>query len=131
VTTLRLGPVDSFPVEEAVHVKVEGHTVVVVRRATEPPQGGAVCVFSDRCPHLGLSLTRGPGGTRYADGVITCPYHNSRFDVTTGANLDWASGVAGFAVPGWSRRLVALGRKPAPLRLVDASVVDGQVEIHV
>ena len=64
---------------------------------------------------MGLSLTSGPGGKRYSDGVIQCPWHNSRFVVRTGENLDWVGGLAGRSVPGWSRRVLAAGRQPAPL----------------
>jgi nitrite reductase/ring-hydroxylating ferredoxin subunit len=125
MTTHELGPVETFPLEQATAVKVEGQTYVVVRR-----QGDELCVFSDRCPHVGLSLTKGPGGTKYSDGVITCPFHNSEFDVCSGANLDWAPGFAGIKAPSWSRRLLAMGRKPASLRTFPASVVDGQVVVE-
>jgi nitrite reductase/ring-hydroxylating ferredoxin subunit len=79
----------------------------------------------NRCPHLGLSLTKGPGGTRFAEGQLVCPWHNSRFDFCTGENLDWAPGFAGRAMPRWSAKLIALGRKPAPLTTYDV-VVDGE-----
>ena len=126
MTTHRLGPVDTFPLEQATAVKVDGQTFVVVRRGDEE-----LCAFSDKCPHLGLSLTRGPGGTKYSDGVITCPFHNSRFDVSSGENLDWAPGFAGIKAPSWSRRIIALGRKPAPLHTFAATVVDGEVVVEL
>jgi nitrite reductase/ring-hydroxylating ferredoxin subunit len=47
-----------------------------------------VGLAGNRCPHLGFSLTRGPGGLKYEDGVVQCPWHNSRFNVCTGENLD-------------------------------------------
>ncbi|HRV67205.1 MAG TPA: Rieske (2Fe-2S) protein, partial [Candidatus Nanopelagicales bacterium] len=87
-----------------------------------------VCIVSDRCPHAGLSLSRGPRGG-YEDGVITCPWHNSRFDVCSGENLDWTPGVAGVKAPKWSRRLIAMGKSPAPLTVLAASVKDGQVVV--
>jgi nitrite reductase/ring-hydroxylating ferredoxin subunit len=46
---------------------------------------------------------------------VQCPWHNSRFDLCTGENRDWTSGFAGRKMPRWSHRLIALGRKPAPL----------------
>jgi nitrite reductase/ring-hydroxylating ferredoxin subunit len=49
-------------------------------------------------------LTSGPGGRNYADGVIQCPWHNSRFVVRSGENLDWTPGIAGRSVPAWLRR---------------------------
>jgi|GEM_PF-597934 nitrite reductase/ring-hydroxylating ferredoxin subunit len=119
------GSLEDFPEETPVRVPVAGQQVVIVRRSD-----GTLCAFADRCPHLGVSLTRGPGGTHYADGVITCPFHNSKFDVTSGANLDWTPGFAGVGMPSWSRRIIALGRKPAPLTLFEARTQDGNVVVE-
>lgn len=74
---------------------------------------------------MGLSLSKGPGGVRYSDGEVVCPWHNSRFDLVTGENRDWAPGFAGREMPRWSRRLIALGRKPAPLTTYPV-VVEGE-----
>lgn len=124
---LRLGPLSDFPPGEATPIKVDGQTYVVVRHPDDPER---VCVVSDRCPHLGFSLTKGPGGKNYADGVITCPFHNSRFDVCSGDNLDWTPGFAGRTAPRWSRKLIAMGRKPAPLTTFEASIQGGDVVVH-
>lgn len=124
--TTSLGRLDDFAVDAATPVKSSGTTYVVVRRAESPDE---VCVVLDKCPHLGLSLTKGPKGG-YADGVITCPWHNSRFEVCSGENLDWAPGFAGLTAPGWSRKLIAMGKSPAPLHVVPASVVDGEVVVE-
>ena|SRR5918992_5927049 len=77
--------------------------------------GESLYAARNRCPHLGFSLTTGPGGTRFAGGEVQCPWHNSSFDLCTGENRDWAPGFAGRDMPRWSHRLIALGRKPAPL----------------
>jgi len=74
-----------------------------------------LCAARNRCPHLGFSLTKGPGGLKYAAGQVVCPWHNSSFDLATGENLDWTPGFAGKETPRWSHRMVALGRKPSPL----------------
>jgi nitrite reductase/ring-hydroxylating ferredoxin subunit len=34
-----------------------------------------------------------------ADGQVVCPWHNSRFDLASGENLDWAPGFAGRDMP--------------------------------
>ena len=98
---------------------MEGTTLLVARDEE------GLCAVNNRCPHLGLSLTSGPGGKRYEDGVIQCPWHNSRFVVRTGENLDWVAGVGGRSVPRWSRRVIAAGRKPAPLHTYPV-VIDGE-----
>jgi 3-phenylpropionate/trans-cinnamate dioxygenase ferredoxin subunit len=45
---------------------------------------GAVYAVSGACPHLGCPLFTGS----MAGGVLTCPCHDWRFDVRTGAFLD-------------------------------------------
>ena len=64
----------------------------------------------------------GAGGTKYEHGQVVCPWHNSRFDLASGANLDWAPGFAGRDLPRWSRKLIALGRKPSPPTTYDVEV---------
>ena len=124
--TTPLGRLDDFALDTPTPVKVDGTTYLVIRRSETPDE---VCVIPDKCPHAGLSLTKGPRG-KYEDGVITCAWHNSRFDVCTGANLDWTPGVAGIPIPGWSRRLVAMGKAPTPLTVPPVTVEDGEVLLH-
>jgi nitrite reductase/ring-hydroxylating ferredoxin subunit len=118
-----LGALTDFVDGQLVPVEKDGHKLIVARKGDE------VHVADNRCPHLGFSLTRGPGGLRYDDGVVQCPWHNSRFDVCTGANLDWAPGFAGRDAPRWSRAVIALGRKPKPLTLVPARLEAGNVVV--
>lgn len=82
--------------------------------------GDAYYALENRCPHMGWGMGRGT----VVDGVITCPWHGSRFEVCSGKNLDWVSGFAGIKTPKWSHRLIALGKKPAPMTSIEL-VVDG------
>lgn len=116
---VRIGVVSDFAPGTMTEMEVDGTKLIVAR------DDEGVCVAQNRCPHLGLSLTSGPGGRHYDDGVVQCPWHNSRFVVRTGENLDWAPGVAGRSVPRWSRRLIAAGRKPAPLTTFPVAI-DGE-----
>jgi len=120
-----VGPLEQFVDGELVAVEVEGRSLIVGRVGSE------VHVAVNKCPHLGFSLTKGPGGLNYENGVVQCPWHNSRFDLCTGANLDWVSGFAGKSIPKWSQSLVKLGRQPRDLTLVPATVVDGIVTVSV
>ncbi len=124
-TEIRVGPLSDVRDGALTAVVVGGHRLIVERRGDE------VHVARNRCPHLGFSLTRGPGGLRYEDGVVQCPWHNSRFDVKTGDNLDWVTGFAGRRVPSWSRRLIGLGRRPRGLDTLSATVRDGDVYVVV
>lgn len=88
---------------------------------------GQVKAVSSKCPHLGLSLAKG----KLDGGAITCPFHGSRFDVCTGDNLDWCNAVVGIPVPGWTSRLISLGKKPQSLPTYEASEQDGKVFVRV
>ncbi len=124
-TEVRVGSLSDLLDGELTGVEVNGHRLIVAR------QGDEVHVARNRCPHLGFSLTRGPGGLRYGDGVVQCPWHNSRFDVFTGENLDWVTGFAGRSVPSWSRSVIALGRRPRGLDTLSATVRDGDVYVTI
>lgn len=120
-----VGKVTDFVDGQLRAVDANGTPVVVAR------DGETFCAARNRCPHLGFSLTSGPGGLRYSDGVVQCPWHNSRFEMCTGENLDWATGFAGREVPRWSRGLVALGRTPAPLTTLSVTVEGDEVVVEL
>lgn len=105
---------------ELCQVKVDGKPVLLSRVK------GKVCAFSAKCPHIGLSLAKG----KVDKGVIRCPFHGSRFDMASGANLDWANAVAGLSMPKWSHGLLAMGNKPAPLEMYKAEERDGSIFIE-
>lgn len=122
---IRVGNVGELS-DGRLHQVDAGGTAVIVGQS-----GDSLCAAKNRCPHLGLSLTKGPGGTKYADGVVTCAWHNSRFEFASGENRDWAPGFAGRDMPRWSRRLIALGRKPAPLTTYPVTVVGDDVFVEL
>ena len=70
-----LGPVDRFPIDEPAPAVVDDVPLLVVRTAT-----GAQ-VLEARCTHRGGPLNEG----EVADGCVTCPWHGSVFDLSTGA----------------------------------------------
>jgi NADPH-dependent 2,4-dienoyl-CoA reductase/sulfur reductase-like enzyme/nitrite reductase/ring-hydroxylating ferredoxin subunit len=55
----------------------EEESVLLVRQGTE------LFAWEDSCTHVGCPLSYG----YLADGVITCPCHNARFDARTGATI--------------------------------------------
>lgn len=90
-------------------------------------QGGAVFALENKCPHLNLPLGKG----KIENGQIVCPFHGSRFDIQTGENKDWVAAVVGIPLPGWSRGLVAMGKKPAPVKTFPVSVENGDVMVDL
>jgi nitrite reductase/ring-hydroxylating ferredoxin subunit len=56
---------------------------------------GAAFALDDRCPHMGFPLHRGT----IESGLLTCHWHNARFDVSSGGTLDpWADDVRAYPV---------------------------------
>jgi len=71
-----LGPLASFPAgEPALKKDAGGRRFACVR------DGDAVHAVDDRCPHQGYPLSQGEA----RGGVLTCAWHNWKFDLATGA----------------------------------------------
>jgi nitrite reductase/ring-hydroxylating ferredoxin subunit len=63
--------------------------VLVVRGADRPiavfaHDGDRVSAVDNRCPHLGFPLSRGT----VRDGILTCHWHQARFDLCSGCTFD-------------------------------------------
>jgi nitrite reductase/ring-hydroxylating ferredoxin subunit len=84
---------------------------------------GVVQAFVNKCPHLGLKLTKG----KITAGVITCPFHGSSFDLTTGAEEGWVTGVMGVKMPGVVCNVLAMGKAPHGLTKLPANEAGGKV----
>lgn len=59
-------------------LRVENTRVVLVNLH------GEVHAYLDRCPHLGVALSRGT----FEDGVVTCPGHGYRFLAAGGGGVN-------------------------------------------
>ncbi|MEO7328966.1 MAG: Rieske (2Fe-2S) protein [Minicystis sp.] len=70
-----LGSLADLPEGAPTLRKVDGHRFVCVRRGEE------VDALDDRCPHQGYPLSQGS----VRDGVLTCEWHNWKFELGTGA----------------------------------------------
>ncbi|MEQ8665576.1 MAG: Rieske (2Fe-2S) protein [Rhodospirillales bacterium] len=65
-------------------VKLAGRQIALFHR------GGAVYACNNHCPHEGYPLKE---GTLSGDCVLTCNWHNWKFDLRTGANLNYGDNV--------------------------------------
>jgi nitrite reductase/ring-hydroxylating ferredoxin subunit/uncharacterized membrane protein len=107
-TTFQAGPIDwravaaldDLPMQRPHAVTVDGVSLVLVRH------DGGVSVAEARCPHRGGPLAEGT----VTDGCITCPWHESRFDLRSGAVVD--------------------GPSTHPLPVYETRFVDGSVEVR-
>lgn len=86
---------------------------------------GQLRVVIDKCTHLGMPMRKG----KFDGRAITCPFHGSRFDLVTGENLDWVSGVMGAKMPAWACKVIAMGKKPAPLTTLRVEERDNGVYV--
>ncbi len=109
-------------VEGAVHVaSVAGKSIALTRVK------GTVQAFENKCPHLGLALSRG----KIEGSAITCPWHGSKFDMCSGKNLDWVNSFVGIPMPDWTHGMISMGKKPAGITTFKASEKDGAVLVDL
>lgn len=99
----------------------EGTTVVVAK------VGDGYCAVINKCPHMGLPIA----GGRLDGDTIVCPWHNSKFDLCSGKNLDWVTGVVGVKLPEWSRKIVALGKEPQPIQSFTVTEEEGKLFVDL
>jgi len=109
--------------ENEVHVvKIENKTLLLSRVK------GEICAVDNKCPHWGLPLAKG----KVENGIVTCPFHGSSFDLCSGANLDWVAALGGkVPLPMWTRKLVALGQSATPLKTYPAREENGVIYVEV
>jgi nitrite reductase/ring-hydroxylating ferredoxin subunit len=69
---------DELWVGEMRGLVLRGERLLVVRLEQQ------LCVYRDRCPHQGHPLSEG----KLEQGVITCRFHEHRFDAATGAGIN-------------------------------------------
>ncbi len=91
---------------ELLTVDVDGLSVLLSRI------DGKVCAVVNRCPHMGMKMSRG----KICDGIVKCPWHGSSFNFCSGENVDWVNSFAGIPMPGWTHKMIAMGKSPAGLQ---------------
>ena len=65
------------------------------------------CAIANKCPHLGLPMSKG----KVENGVITCPFHGSKFEMCTGKNVEWVETFVGIPLPGVAKKMMAMGKE--------------------
>jgi nitrite reductase/ring-hydroxylating ferredoxin subunit len=99
-------------------VPLDGGVIGVGRWAVGRSRGEVFAV-SRRCRHQFADLA---DGSVDADGCLVCPWHQSRYDVRTGAMISGPKGFLGYhgPTPGYTQLVLAYGRH---LKLRVATVV--------
>ena len=109
---MAVGSADMLEDGEMRELNIDGQTLLLAR--TE----GTYYATQGLCPHLAAHLARG----KLEGYVVTCPRHDSQFDVRDGHNLQWIP-----KVPRLARTLAQAVKKPTDLRTFPIRVEDGQV----
>src|ERR687886_2050592 len=86
---VHVGSLEALQKEGRLLTKAGGHGVCVFWH------DGRAYALDDRCPHMGFPLHRGS----VESGLVTCHWHNARFDLRSGGTLDpWADDVRAYPV---------------------------------
>jgi nitrite reductase/ring-hydroxylating ferredoxin subunit len=103
MTQIKIATVSDVSSEKVLKTDANGQSVLVAK------VGDRYCAVANKCPHLGLPLAKG----KYANGVITCPFHGSKFEICTGKNVEWVESFAGIPLPGMAKKMMAMGKAPS------------------
>lgn len=89
-------------VDKVLKASANGQSVLVGK------VGDTYCSIANKCPHMGLPMAKG----KFENGVITCPFHGSKFELCTGKNVEWVDSVVGIPLPGVAKKIMAMGKAP-------------------
>lgn len=103
MTKVNIAKTSDVPANKALKVSAEGQAMLVAK------VGDGYCAIANKCPHLGLPMAKG----NLENGVLTCPFHGSKFEMCTGKNVEWVESFAGIPLPGMAKKMMAMGKSPA------------------
>jgi nitrite reductase/ring-hydroxylating ferredoxin subunit len=86
--------------DKVLKTSANGQSVIVAK------VGDKYCAIANKCPHFGLPLAKG----KFENGVITCPFHGSKFEVCTGKNTEWVESFVGIPLPNIAKKMIAMGK---------------------
>lgn len=102
MTKTKIASVSDVSTDKVLKTSANGQSVLVAK------VGDKYCAVANKCPHLGLPMAKG----KFENGVITCPFHGSKFEICTGKNTEWVESVVGIPLPGFAQKIVAMGKSP-------------------
>jgi len=106
---------EELPEGERKVVNISDHAILLIHH-----QGQIYAVVS-ACPHMRLPLK----GAKISDHTLTCPWHHSAFDLTSGDVKEWSPWP-----PALGRMLGTLSREKA-LKVFPTKVEDGAIWIGI
>lgn len=103
MTKTKIATTADVNADKAFKAKANDQTLLVAK------VGSQYCAIANKCPHLGLPMSKG----KVENGVITCPFHGSKFEMCSGKNVEWVETFAGIPLPGAAKKMMAMGKAPA------------------
>ena len=111
MTKTKIADVSSVSSDKVLKTNADGKSILVAK------VGDKYCAIANKCPHLGLPLAKG----KFENGVITCPFHGSKFEICTGKNVEWVESFVGIPLPGVAKKMMAMGKAPTDVDNFDVS----------
>jgi nitrite reductase/ring-hydroxylating ferredoxin subunit len=102
MTKTKIATTADVSAEKVLKTTANGQSVLLAK------VGDKYCAIANKCPHVGLPLARG----KFENGVITCPFHGSKFEICTGKNVEWVESFVGIPLPGAAKKIMAMGKAP-------------------
>lgn len=102
MTKIKIATTADVSADKVLKTKANGQSVLVAK------VDDRYCAIANKCPHLGLPMANG----KLENGVITCPFHGSKFEVCSGKNVEWVESFVGLPLPGVAKKVMAMGKEP-------------------
>ncbi len=103
MTKVKVATTSNATADKVLKTDANGQSVLVAK------VGDKYCAVANKCPHLGLPMAKG----KFENGVITCPFHGSKFEICTGKNVEWVESFVGIPLPGVAKKMMAMGKAPS------------------
>ena len=102
MTKVKIAAASDISTDKVSKTTANGQTILVAK------VGDGYCAIANNCPHLGLPMSKG----KLENGILTCPFHGSKFEMCTGKNVEWVETFVGIPLPGAAKKMMAMGKSP-------------------
>ncbi|NUN65897.1 Rieske (2Fe-2S) protein [Pseudanabaena biceps] len=99
---VKIATTSEVSADKVLKTKANGQSILVAK------VGDKNCAIANKCPHFGLPLAKG----KFENGVITCPFHGSKFEICTGKSVEWVDSFVGIPLPDFAQKMISMGKAP-------------------
>jgi len=105
MTKIKIATISDVSTDKVLKTKAGKQSVLVAK------VGDSYCAVANKCPHLGLPMNSG----KLENGVITCPFHGAKFEISTGKSVGWVESTLGIKLPDFGKKILAMGKEPTDI----------------